>query len=665
MSRRREGLIAALSLVLAIGAGAQEPEPTQDPSITDEIVVLGVRPGALDPIPGASRDVLFTDEYTAENKSLADLLSESEGVFVRRFGAPGDRSEVTIRGSTPSQVVVAIDGVRANSALTGGFDLSRACLPLIEEVQITRGAGSSEVGSGAIGGVVDIVTRGPGDERSTRLSFTGGSFDTYEGSLLHADHVGLLDYQLGYCGFATEGDFDFVQPVEVGPDGVAVGFEPEQAKRLNNDRQQHGATLGLGYPLGPGELRLSDYFVHSEGGEPGFDGGNGPTAGQSTEAHSRDLANLAQLRWEANPSGVWGDELTLAAYHRFERTHFEDPVAVFSDPIDLTDRLQTLGARGEDTWILPLFGQSLETVLRADGTHDWLRASDQPGRDRNTAGASLDPTLRLWGRRLALSAGVRLDWAEDFGSEWLPRAGLVFEPVRWLRLRGQAGRAYRVPNFDELYHPDEGFVVGNPDLDPEDAWNYDVGVEIALERAGPFSDIELGAAVFRRDIDQSIVWLLVSPNTLRPENLGSATVDGLEVSGALRLTRFLRFSIQYSRTDSHRDATGEDLPGTPDQEAFGRLQLGPPQVWKLVGEGQYVGDILVNEGGTRTIRARTVWNASAALNLVAWPGLGLGRLASELWIYGRVDNIGDVAVRDSLAFPQPGRHASAGFEVRW
>jgi hypothetical protein len=38
---------------------------------------------------------------------------------------------------------------------------------------------------------------------------------------------------------------------------------------------------------------------------------------------------------------------------------------------------------------------------------------------------------------------------------------------------------------------------------------------------------------------------------------------------------------------------------------------------------------------------------------------------SELWLSARLDNIGDEAVRDAVAFPQPGRHASAGLEVRW
>jgi hypothetical protein len=61
---RALALIAALALGLA--AAAEEPE-----AATEEIVVRGVRTGVLDPIPAASTDVLFADDYTAEQKNLA------------------------------------------------------------------------------------------------------------------------------------------------------------------------------------------------------------------------------------------------------------------------------------------------------------------------------------------------------------------------------------------------------------------------------------------------------------------------------------------------------------------------------------------------------------------------------------------------------------------
>jgi outer membrane cobalamin receptor len=657
-------LTAAVAMIATSVAAEERVPESGPPPVRDELVVVGVRGGVFEQVPAASTDVLYTDDYSAEAKTLADLLDASEGVTVRRFGGAGDRAEVSIRGSTPSQVVVAIDGVRANSALTGGLDLSRVCLPLVESIEITRGAGSTQQGGGAIGGVVNVVTRTASFEPTTRAALRAGAFETYEGSLLHAASLGPLDYSVGYCGFDTEGDFDFVQPREEG-DGFTVGFEPEDATRQNNDRQRHAASLALGTELGLGTVSLTDYFVYSDGGEPGFDGGNGSTAGQDLEAHSRDLSNLAQLRWEGPPPKGLGEDLHVAAWHRFEREEFEDPSVPFGEPIDLRARLQSAGARVRDVFRFAPFAQSLSIGLQLDAVHDRLDASDQRDRRRETWAGAVDPALRLFDERVIATAGLRVERTEGFDTEWLPSGGLVLVPFPWLRARGQIGRAYRAPNFDELFHPDEGFIVGNADLAPEDAWNADVGIELLLAELGPLSMVRLGATGFRREIDDSIVWLLVSPDTLRPENTGSATSEGLELTGSFQLTRYLRATASHTLLDSERDATGRRLPGQPDDETHVRLQLGPETLWKLVGEMEHTGEILVNEGGSRRLPRRTVWNASAALNLAALPGTGLGGLVTELWIHARIDNIDDTAVRDSLAFPQPGRNASAGIEVRW
>jgi vitamin B12 transporter len=669
--------LPAMAEPMARDESSQQEAPMHDPeqdSNVEEMVVYGVRAGSLPPIPGASTQILFTDDFAAENKSLADILSETEGVSVRRFGGAGDPAEVTIRGSTPSQVVVTLDGVRTNSILTGGLDLSRVCLPLVEQVEVTRGAGTLKAGGGAIGGVVNVVTRDaavPG----TRAEFKVGSFETYEGSLLHSGETEHFDYTLGYCGFSTEGDFEFARPVVV-IDGVESHFEPDHAKRVNNDREQHAGTLALGTPLAGGVLRFSDNAAYSSGGEPGTDPSNGVTAGQSTAARSRDLSNLAQLRWQrSNSSPATGasdtdtdaffDDIDLMLYHRYESANFRDPLNRFQGPIDIDTRLSTPGVQLGLRHRSSLFGQTNRVDLQLDAAHDVLRASNQHGRERPRAGAALRDTLNLYSDRLQLSAGARLDWTDGFDSEVLPSAGLVFQPWPWIRARAHAGRAYRAPNFDELFHPDEGFIRGNPDLDPEDAWNFDVGGELSFAQLGPFSNLTLRGAWFRRDIDESIVFVLINAQTIQPINTGSATSDGYELSASLDLTRYARLLLNYTKTDSRRDKTGSRFPGQPDREAFAKLRIGPEDFWKIVVEAQYVGEILVSEGDTRTLPDRTVWNASAALDLAQLSVLGLDRWTGSFWVFVEGDNLGDEAVRDALSFPQPGRRFSAGVEVRW
>ena len=388
-------------------------------------------------------------------------------------------------------------------------------------------------------------------------------------------------------------------------------------------------------------------------------------AGQSTEARSRDFNHLGQLRWQGiSPTG-FGDELEIALHHRYEWSRFRDPMRLFAPPIDTRAELTTAGARVADGWKVDSERLSHHLRLYGDFAHDTLEARDQRRRRRAQAAGALEETLALFDERLVLSGGLRVDWADGFEPKWLPSGGLILAPWEWLRLRGQASRAYRVPTFDELFHPDEGFIRGNPNLRPEDAWNYDASVELRFGAFEEAVDLRLRGGWFRREIEESIVWVLINPRTTAPVNTGEAVVDGFEASAKLQLTRWLRLTGSYTDLDGRRDTNRQPLPGQPEYEGFARAQLGPEHAWKLVGEIRRVGEILVNEGGSRRLPDRTVWNASAALNLAALPGITNPGATREFWVFFAIDNIGDESVRDAVSFPRPGRNARAGVELRW
>ena len=414
-----------------------------------------------------------------------------------------------------------------------------------------------------------------------------------------------------------------------------------------------------------GRLQLANYGAYSSGGEPGVDSENGVVAGQSTVARSRDLSNLAQLSWEnAHPVSVFED-IELRLYHRHESSNFSDPLKSTPGPSSFDTRLGTpgvlvnLGGGGKP------FDIDARFEGRVEAAHDILRATNQSGRDRPRVGGAFRGTVDVLSDLLKLSGGFRLDWTDGFDLEVLPSFGIVLEPRDWIRFRAHVGRAYRAPNFDELFHPDEGFIRGNPDLEPEDAWNFDAGGEVALEKAGPFSNLTLRASWFRREIDESIVFVLINAETVEPNNTGKATSDGYEISASVDWTRYARLIANYTETDSRRDLNGSRLPGQANREAFVKLRIGPEDHWKLIAEFQHVGEILVGESDRRFLPERDVWNAGASLNLAEVSVLGLDRWVDDLWIFVRGDNLGDVAVRDVLSFPQPGRRLSSGFEAQF
>jgi outer membrane cobalamin receptor len=655
--------LALFLLVLWIPGAPFRSEPNAEAQEVEELVVLGVRTGRLDPDVSAFRDVLRTDDFAGEHQDLADLLARRPGVFVRRFGGAGDPSEVSIRGSSSSQVVVTLNGVRANSALTGGVNLTRLCVPLIEEVGITRGVGGAREGSGAIGGTVDIITRSAGSEPETRVSFAGGDFETFEGSVFGSGNLGDLGLSLGYCGLDTEGDFQFARPEFRGPDGIPASFTPQQTQRINNQRTQHGGSLGLGNSLGPGRIELLDYWSYAEGGSPGIDCCTGVLAGQNPLASSEDWSNLAQLRWSGSPDNLLGDELEVMLYNRHEESRFRDPIQLSGGRIDSLTRLSTLGLRVDDRWALPLLGNTHDLSFAFDASQDFLRSTRQTGRTRPQAAGAVGAELRWLEGRVRVSPALRADWADGFDLQWVPTLGIILSPLEWLRVRANGGRSYRFPNFDELYLPPQGSLVGNPDLSPEDAWQFDVGPELSLDALGPFSNIFLSARYFRREIQELILWVRVNATTIQPRNTGDATSEGVELALDFDLTRFLHVGASHTELESTRDLTDKRLPGQPDRETSVRVRLGPEDIVKLVGEYQHTGDILVSEGGGSRLPSRDIWNASISLNIAALTPFDVP--LESLWIYFAIDNIEDEAVRDTLSFPRPGRHASAGFEAHW
>ena len=152
--QRRRFFFISTRVALAILMGLTEKEAAAEEP--EEIVVRGVKAGQFKAPASAFATRIETDDYAGERKRLDDLIGEQVGVQLRRFGGPGEPSELSIRGSTAAQVQVQLDGIPINSVLTGSTDLSQLCTGLIESVDIVRGGASLEVGGGAIGGLVDL-----------------------------------------------------------------------------------------------------------------------------------------------------------------------------------------------------------------------------------------------------------------------------------------------------------------------------------------------------------------------------------------------------------------------------------------------------------------------------------------------------------------------------
>src|ERR1700675_2174980 len=149
---------------------------------------------------------------------VGDVLREVPGVQVTQSGSPGSVTDVSIRGATPSQTLVLVDGVEVNAGATGSFDLANLTTDNLDRVEILRGAGGSLYGSQAIGGVVNVLSQeGDGPPTASILS-RGRNRSTSQQVGTVSGAEGALHYSGAVSYFSTEG----YRPVNDNSDHLAL-----------------------------------------------------------------------------------------------------------------------------------------------------------------------------------------------------------------------------------------------------------------------------------------------------------------------------------------------------------------------------------------------------------------------------------------------------------
>ncbi len=470
----RAFLPSLVALVLAAPVLAQEP-PTFE---GEEVVVAGRRPQPTPTTP-AYVTVLQGEQLRRLGlRTVGDALRYVSEVYVREsYGGPGGLQQLSVRGSSPQQVLVLLDGVPLNPTAQLGVNLATLSLLEVDRVEVLRGPYSAIWGSGALGGVVHVVTRPAG---RLRLQAGYGGAGESVAALSVGGQVGPASYALGLEHLAT------------------AGYQP------NGDASRWTGTLRLGF--GPGWT----FQVHHTDARYGVPGATNSFCYPCPDRQT-DRRTVLQLAWSRPHSGAAEDRLRLWWY---------------GDSLDYTATGYASSASGE------AYGVDWQRVLRvsetatltvgAEGHDAAYRFTSTFGgfRGRAQVGAAFAQYDFAATDRTLLGVGLRYDLHSRYGGQLNPRLGFVHFLTDTVRVRGAVGRTFRGPTFSELFFPN----CSNPQLLPETAWSLDLGFEVV---ARPGFVWRLGG--FYTDAQNLIV------GGCNPQNVGSARVSGVsaELSGAL------------------------------------------------------------------------------------------------------------------------------------
>ncbi len=510
---RSAWLSIELSALVVVGAPArlvaQEPPEFELP----DVVSPGRRPQRAAATPASVTVLTASDLRRLGVRTVGEALAFVAESLARAYGGPGSLITPSIRGSTAEQVWVLLDGVPLNSVLAGTVDLSTIPIDDVERIEILRGPFSAIYGSGALGGVISIVTR-----RAARpaVTLSAGSFG------------------VGAVSVTTGGDAR-----------ISLRYDTALGARPNSDMRSGYVSMrfGGGPPGRTWDLSLV--------GAAASRGAPGSTIFPSVTARQDDSRIVAALALERE-RGRATDRVRLAV-HR-DTFAFREPAFGIDD--------RSVGTAWSAEWQRAIRVSPTRVVaVGADARHQTL-ASVAVGNRVEAIGALYAQDDRALGPRTLLSTGVRVDVHSAYGVQINPRLGLVHFLRPQARLRLAAGRTFRGPTLADLYYPFDGFVMGNPLLRPEHAWSADAGLEVVL-RPG----LVVRASVFWSDVRDLIVYLPDAAFVFTPQNIGAASIRGasLELEGALNP----RWSVRASATlmiPTDR-GTGLDLPNRPRHAA--------------------------------------------------------------------------------------------------
>ncbi len=438
--------------------------------------------------------------------SIDEVLQQVLGVEIQSRGGFGVQGDILMRGSTFTQVLVLIDGMKMNDPLTGHFN---SYIPLtlaeIERIEILRGAAAAMYGPDAVGGVINIISK-------TFSNIPEGVH--MNGALNYGAHK-LLNAHQGFtlkkgaatigAGFAlnqSEGEFFSEEFID----------STRTLSAYNNYFDLKTMGFSFAYEFNDNiRLRARSSFDHRDFGARYFY--TTSVFDKSTEIVS-NWWNHFQLQ-RIHHSG--STDFNLA--HKYNTDEF-----IFSPDFPSTNNhvSQLLNMT-----LNHLHSFNDRILIKAGVQFDQrqIESNDRGDHQDFHFGAYAMGVYQSKGLNLSLS--LRTDYDENYALEFAPQinASYVFPS---LVLRASAGRNFRAADYTERYVSNNlqnltpGRSLGNPDLLAENGWSEEIGLDYKISDSW-----KLSTTVFARQSADLIDY--VSTNQ---SEIGSVSEVGSLQAGA-------------------------------------------------------------------------------------------------------------------------------------
>ncbi len=622
--------ITLLLFPLAAGNSYSGNEPAKELNDTirlDEVIVTGTMPKVnLRNLPMSISVISGKQIEERVQPSLLPLLTEEvPGLFITQRGvmgygvANGSAGGMSIRGiggAPTAGVLILIDGHPQYMGLMGHPLADSYQSMMTERVEVVRGPASVLYGSNAMGGVINIITRQQQRDGSHAMGqVMYGSYNTLSAEA----SAGWKKDKLHLNG--------------------NIGYNRSDGHRENMEFEQWNGYAKVGYDISPNWKSFADLNIsNTESSNPG------PVTALMIDNDAditRGMASLAVENEYANTSGA------VKLFYNFGTHKINDGISILSSALPpeyrfhSSDRMAGISVyqsyslfRGNKTtagFDYQHFGGEAFNKFPDEANNQQLADTSL----YNIAGY-LNLQQTILDNKLTLNAGIRYDYHENNGPEWIPQLGASFTPSATTVLKAIVSKGFRNPTIREMYM----FPPQNPDLKPERLMNY----EISLLQMLMENRLSLGINLFYIKGDNMIQQ--PEPNRGKWANIGEVENKGFEVSTTFQATRELRFSANYSYLDmTHR------ILAAPEHKLYvsGNYTKGR---WAISSGIQYIGNIYTSltEPGQESF---LLWNARVNYQALDWLG-----------IFAKGENLLGQEYEINAGYPMPGATIFGGIRVK-
>ncbi|OQP46679.1 TonB-dependent receptor [Niastella populi] len=542
----------------------------------EEVVVTATRISrTISNIP--TRVEVITGEELGEKANMKPgdirmLLTESTGIQTQQTSATSFNAGIRIQGLDGRYTQMLRDGYPLYAGFSGGLSILQIAPLDLKQVEVIKGSASTLYGGGAIAGLVNLVSKTPGENRELSFLANGTSAGGLDLSGFYSERYG----KAGLTLFASRNSNKAYDPADIGLTAIPKYERYTVNPRLFLYGKKTTANVGITYITEDRTGGSMNYIKH---GESGFYEKNNTDRiiSQLGIAHKINATTTLQLK---------------NSYSRFDR--------VITIPGYTFDALQQ-SSFSELTWNRK--GEKADWVVGANVLTDDLNEVEHnsaPSRDYhyNTFGVFVQNAWTVT-KNFVLETGLRGDYVNDYGFELLPRASAMIKLLPNLTTRIGGGYGYKTPTIftedaERMYFRNLLPIdIDQSKNERSIGGNWDINYRTHIGDVG----VSLNHLFFYTRLNHPLVLAVTPSGTAQFINAaGHFDTKGMETNLRLLYGDFKLF-IGYTFTDANTHFDNKKwLPLTARHRLNNVLMYEKDEKWKVGLEAYYFSKQMLNDG---------------------------------------------------------------------